>query len=246
MEKIVDLESLFEFILSADYIKQDAMSGGNIDIPIYDITAEQFLEFAKNAISFETKESIVNAVSNLKRAIDCEMDLFFESMNIKRIFDKNNLKFEIKSKFFLDAGLLPTHSINKLNTIRNKLEHEYQMPQISDVRTYYELAWDVVKIIELYLELIYTNGEINMSLEKGRKKYYLIIGYDVELCGFIFEIYDWTEGADRKEKQITVYLKNKSDYDSFIKAFRFYLFSIKFFNLGNVELYKKNIKKLKI
>ena len=175
MEKIVDLESLFEFILSADYIKQDAMSGGNIDIPIYDITAEQFLEFAKNAISSETKESIVNAVSNLKRAIDCEMDLFFESMNIKRIFDKNNLKFEIKSKFFLDAGLLPTHSINKINTIRNKLEHEYQMPQISDVRTYYELAWDVVKIIELYLELIYTNGEINMSLEKGRKKYYLII-----------------------------------------------------------------------
>ena len=54
-----------------------------------------------------TKEGIVNAVSNLKRALDCEMDMFFESINMKRVLDKNNLGFEKKTRFLADIGMFP-------------------------------------------------------------------------------------------------------------------------------------------
>ena len=87
--------------------------------------------------------------------------MFFECINLKRIIDKNNLKFARKTQFLADIGLFPIESINKLNLMRNKLEHEYKIPEISDLLIYYELVWSKVKILDLHLELLYINGEIN-------------------------------------------------------------------------------------
>lgn len=84
MESITEMKDIVQFILRTDEIERDASSGSDINIPIYDISPEEFLDFAENVIVSETKEGIVNAVSNLKRALDCEMDMFFESINIKR------------------------------------------------------------------------------------------------------------------------------------------------------------------
>lgn len=86
MESITEVKDIVQFILRTDEIKSDASFGSDISIPIYDISSEEFLGFAENAIADETKEGFVNAVSNLKRALDCEMDMFFESINLKRIF----------------------------------------------------------------------------------------------------------------------------------------------------------------
>ena len=159
MESITKLKDMTQFILQTNEIERDGSNGSEISIPIYDISSEEFLYFAENAIASETKEGIVNAVSNLKRALDCEMDMFFESINLKRIFDKRNLKFEKKTQFLANIGLFPIQTINKLNFMRNKLEHEYKTPEIYDLHTYYELVWSVVKILDLYLELLYTNGD---------------------------------------------------------------------------------------
>ena len=183
------------------------------------------MDFAENAIASETKKGIVNAVSNLKRALDCEMDMFFESINIKRIFDRKNLKFEKKTQFLANIGLFPIQTINKLNFMRNKLEHEYKVPEIYDLHTYYELVWSIVKILDLYLELLYTHEEINLELHIENNKYYFIMKYDIKECAFEFEIIDWTKGKEREEKRINVSLKNQGDADDFIKAFNIYLLS---------------------
>ena len=78
MEDIKEIKDLFQFILQADDIGHDSSFGSDIIIPVYDISPEEFLAFAENAISSGTKEGLVNATSNLKRALDCEMDMFFE------------------------------------------------------------------------------------------------------------------------------------------------------------------------
>ena len=69
-------------------------------------------------LHWKQKEGIVNAVSNLKRALDCQMDMFFESINLKSIFDKKNLKFEKKTQFPADIGLMQNRTINKLNSMK--------------------------------------------------------------------------------------------------------------------------------
>ena len=244
MESITEVKDIVEFILQTDEIVCEESSSSDISIPIYDISSEEFLNFAENAIADETKEGTINAVSNLKRALDCEMDMFFESINIKRVFDKKNLKFEKKTQFLANIGLFPIQTINKLNFMRNKLEHEYRTPAISDLHTYYELVWSIVKILDLYLELLYINGEINFELYIENNKYYFTMGYNIKECAFEFEIIDWTDGKAREKKGLKVSLKGLRDADDFIKAFNIYLLSIQYFNYGNLDLYKKKVKKL--
>lgn len=244
MKDITGIDDILQFILQADDIECDASCGSDMNIPIYEISAEEFLGFAESAIAAGTKEGLINAVSNLKRALDCEMDLFFESINLKKIFSKNNLKFEKKTQFLADIGLFPIQSINKLNLMRNKMEHEYRQPEISDLYAYYELVWSVIKIINLQLELLYINGTINFVIQKGNNEYYFTMEYHVESCRFQFEIKDWTDKKKKEQKQIEIPLKSKDDIDDFIKAFHVFLLSIQYFDYGNVSLYKKNIKKL--
>lgn len=244
MEDIMEVKDVIQFILQADEIERDASSGSDIIIPIYDISSEEFLDFAENAMASGTKEGIVNAISNLKRAIDCEMDMFFECINIKRIFDKKNLKFEKKTQFLASIGLFPIQTINKLNMMRNKLEHEYKTPEIFDLHTYYELVWSVVKILDLYLELLYVNSEIYLQLYVENNEYYLTIMHDKKECAFRFEIKDRTKGKKGETKRLNVSLKNQSDTYNFIKAFNIYLLSIQYFDYGNLNLYKKKVQRL--
>lgn len=244
MENILKIDDILQFILWAEDIKCDASVGSDIDIPIYDTSAEEYLSFAENAIALETKEGLINAISNLKRALDCEMDMFFESINIKRIFDKKNLKFEKKTRFLADIGLFPIRSINKLNRMRNKMEHEYKTPEISDLYTYFELVWSVVKIIDLYLELLYINGEIQFVLYKHNNTYLFTMKYDTKECEFKFEIIDKNEGKEKIQRQLNIKWKDKSDTCDFIKAFNIYLLSIQYFDYGNLILYKKKMEKL--
>lgn len=186
--------------------------------------SEEFLDFAENAITSETKEGVVNAVSNLKR-----------------IFEKKNLKFEKKTQFLTNIGLFPTQTINKLNFMRNKLEHEYKTPEINDLHTYYEC---VIKILDLYLELLYTNGEINLVAHIENNMYYLTMKYDIKECAFEFEVVDWTKGKEREQKTLKVSLKNQGDADNFKKAFNIFLLSIQYFDYGNLNLYKKKLKRM--
>ncbi|CDD62278.1 putative uncharacterized protein [Clostridium sp. CAG:505] len=202
MDDIKEIKDLFQFILQADDIGHDSSFGSDIIIPVYDISPEEFLAFAENAISSGTKEGLVNATSNLKRALDCEMDMFFECINLKRIIDKNNLKFARKTQFLADIGLFPIESINKLNLMRNKLEHEYKIPEISDLLVYYELVWSIVKILDLHLELLYINGEINLELYIKSNIYYFTVQHDVKECSFKFEVRDRTKGNENLTKQL--------------------------------------------
>lgn len=244
MENIKEVKDILQFILRADEIERDVSVGSDINIPVYDISAEEFLAFAENEITSGTKEGFVNAISNLKRALDCEIDMFFECINLKRIFDKKNLKFEKKTQFLADIGLFPIRSINKLNLMRNKLEHEYKTPEISDLHTYYELVWSVVKIVDLYIELLYINGEINLVLYIESNKYYFTMKHDIKECRFKFEIIDRTKGKEKLTKQLDINLKDQNDVCDFIKAFNIYLLSIQYFNYGNVNLYKKKLRDL--
>ena len=68
--------------------------------------------------------------------------------------------------------------------------------------------------------------------------------HDIKGCAFIFEIIDWTKGKEREQKRLDVTLKNQEDTDGFAKAFNVFLLSIQYFDYGNLNLYKKKMKKL--
>lgn len=106
------------------------------------------------------------------------------------------------------------------------------------------MVWSVVKILDLYLELLFTNGEINLELYIEKNVYYFTMKHDIKGCAFIFEIIDWMKGKEREQKRLDVTLKNQEDTDGFVKAFNVFLLSIQYFDYGNLNLYKMKMKKL--
>lgn len=96
----------------------------------------------------------------------------------------------------------------------------------------------------MYLELLYINGEIDLELHIENNKYYFKMKHNIKECAFEFEIIDWTKGKEREQRRLNVRLKSQEDADDFIKAFNIYLLSIQYFDYGNLNLYKKKVKKL--
>lgn len=100
----------------------------NFTKPDYEITPKEYLHFAKEEINKETLNGNINALGHLKRAVDGQMDCFFEVINLKRIVKNKNLKFDVKISFLQKAGVITANSMKKLNKIRNEMEHEYKQP----------------------------------------------------------------------------------------------------------------------
>ena len=91
--------------------------------------------------------------------------------------------------------------------------------------TYHELTWSVIKILDLYLELFYINGEIDLEFFIENNKYYFIMKHEIKECAFVFEVIDWIRGKEKEQKTLNISLKNQGDLDNFI-AFNIYLLSI--------------------
>ena len=56
------------------------------------------------------------------------------------------------------------------------------------------------KILDLYLELFYINGEIDLEFFIENNKYYFIMKHEIKECAFVFEVIDWIRGKEKEQK----------------------------------------------
>ena len=213
-----NVDELIAWLLKCEYIQADGGMGTCLDIPKYEVMPKEFLRFAESDLLDKTKKGKVGVLANLKRAIDCQLDIFFEILNLQNIFCGKNLKFEQKTNFIADIGMVQNKSINKLNTMRNKMEHKYVLPEGADLEIYFDLVWNVIEILSLNIQILSMN-EVTMSLYTEEQEFCFSAKYDFEKRAVIFE-------KDSKDKQkiefLEVHLRRKEDYDEFVRAFRVY------------------------
>lgn len=224
-----NIKGLINWILQCDEFVVDGATNIIFDIPSYEITPKDFLKYAQIDLHENNIKGKVGVISNLKRALDCELDMFFEAINLKDIFNKYNLKFERKTQFLSDIGMFPNKSVNKLNQIRNKMEHQFTIPSVGDLEVYYELVWNIIEIVNLNLQLM-TMGEIEAIVKKNEEEFYFSDSYDVENRSFKFLIHN-----NNKEYQLTISLKRQEDYEEFTKAFLVFRAIIEIQNLMDIN-----------
>lgn len=125
----------------------------------FDIGSNDFLSFAKDDYKIKDKKGLVGALSNSKRSIDCQVDwiisyLGYDYLNfndkkypqVKKIINEFEASVDehkdssMKLRFVQALELAPIFLISKIRTIRNKLEHEYRLPNESEVREAIEVA----------------------------------------------------------------------------------------------------------
>lgn len=166
-QKMSKSEQLKSFIKNNILLLEMDVGGWReVKAPSFELYARDYLEFAQQELDKKTVVSLINCVSHLKRAADCQIDIFFHVYNLHKIFNKRNLKFEKKLDFLGEAGIFTSRSLTRFNTIRNKMEHNYEAPKIDDIEVYFDLVFALITILErltaLHSEITFvTYGDLN-------------------------------------------------------------------------------------
>ena len=118
-----------------------------VRIPIFEISAEEFLTFAKSDFKENDEKGLINALSNAKRAISNRMDEMIKLSCLQKISSKNRWNIPTKMGKLSAIGIfVPGLLQRKITSMRNLLEHEYIKPKDS------QEVEDVIDIAELFLK----------------------------------------------------------------------------------------------
>ncbi|OOR17234.1 hypothetical protein [Bacillus cereus] len=180
-------DELRRFLIDNFYILEvEGASGGSLFFPDFDLFARDYLLFAEHELKQLKKNEtnidhihLINCVSHLRRAIDCQLDTCFEVLNIK-VFKKKNLSLEAKLKFLEDAGVFSSFSLTRLNKIRNSMEHGYKIPEIKDIETYFDLVSAFISVLESMFSLLATFSEVDLVIKNIDSKVYFSIWYSFD------------------------------------------------------------------
>jgi hypothetical protein len=177
---------LLEF-LKKNYLllEPSGSSGDSGKIIKYELMPRDYLSFCDHEFEndLDTIESKINIISNLKRAFDCEISIFFEFLNLSAKIRDKNLGINAKLNFINQIGIFPKRSMVKIENIRNKIEHEYKCPELGELEVYYDLIYVFILIIEKQIALMQSLSEIEETLGDDLKNEaygYFKIGYNFE------------------------------------------------------------------
>ncbi|HZK95109.1 MAG TPA: hypothetical protein VFC67_12945 [Prolixibacteraceae bacterium] len=174
--------------------------GGPLNKSNFEICPKDFLRFAKQDLKAGDEHGYINSLTNSKRAIDCQIDEAMENLGIKS--NKFNPEFNeflklynfeedipVKLKIIHIINLAPSLIISKTRTLRNKLEHIYQKPKLSEVKDALDVADLFIRSIEGkfngMLTDFYFTDENNHNEENGWKTIIsLNISFDTDKLHF--------------------------------------------------------------
>lgn len=196
----------------------------------FEIKPKDFLKLVENDINSNTISKI-NSVSNLKKAIDCSIDGFFESIGLLKKIRRRNINIDKKLNFIGEIAEFTPRSIVKLNAIRNKLEHHYKMPKIKEIDVYYDLVFALVLLIE---NLCFMPMEVNFTDEYGEFN----TKYEMSKGSIVF-----TRNFESQKKVATSYgieISLKDGIDLFILGLKCHRAMGKLFEQSMTKLEIKN------
>ena len=136
----IDIRSVIEFL------KSDNNDLNFVRIPIFEISAKEFLSFAKSDFKENDEKGLINALSNAKRAISNRMDEMIKLSFLQKISLKDRWNVPTKMNKLSEIGIfVPSILQRKITSTRNLLEHEYVRPNNS------QEVLDAIEIAELFL-----------------------------------------------------------------------------------------------
>ena len=215
-------EILLAFVVENFYnLVFDNQGGRGIKFPDYDLFAQDYLGFAENELkAYQAEEnhlnrtaSLINCIAHLKRAIECQLDTFLFAYGMLRKAGRKNLSVDQKLEFIKNAGIFTARSISRLNLIRNKMEHEYEVPAISEIELFFDLTAAFVAILHAAIYVLRFN-DITFSLEDEENNYIgsLKLLYLVEKPSLRAEIAIGGESIELEE--------SLDEFQEFTKMFR--------------------------
>ena len=118
-------------------------------------------------------DHLINCIGHLKRAIDAQIDIFFNVLGVNTIFQKRNLKFDKKLEFLKQMDLVSPSTLSRFNRIRNQIEHEHNLPLDLDMEVFFDLSTAFIISLELTIVLL-TTSELTFDIRRYGKRLVLV------------------------------------------------------------------------
>jgi hypothetical protein len=125
-------------------------TGSDLNFPEFDLMPFDYLEFAEQELDRSSTASRINCIGHLKRAVECELDTLLGVLSVAKCVPN----FPRKLEFANDVGIISSRSLGKLNQMRNRMEHEYAVPEVAELEMYFDLANGFVHTVEGYIFML--------------------------------------------------------------------------------------------
>lgn len=105
-----------------------------------------FLTFARRDLVEGDTKALINALGNIKRAIEVQLDIFLEMYGLLKLSIKEKWSFPKKIDVVRKIGIVAPSILRLINSKRNKMEHHHERPKKEEVAEFLDIA-------ELFIEL---------------------------------------------------------------------------------------------
>jgi len=191
-----------------DIIVLGSSSLEEIEVP-FQIRAMQFFKFAENDLNSKYEHNLINSLSNIKRAIDCQMDTLLIAFGLYRKSKTEEWSFPRKLEVLNNLGIITPRILGKINQKRNFLEHEYRKPTKEEV----EDALDVAALFLAYTKkFIQVWNDVELEKEDSSESFSLENHYAQNKI--ILKAY--LDGKLRETIEITT---NEGEYLEYLKFY---------------------------
>lgn len=130
--------------------------GHHINSP-FEINAHKFVQLAENDL---ISNNSINALSNIKRAISCQLDSVLFSLGLLKTTKKEKWNFPDKIEFFNKLGIISPRVLKKINQKRNFLEHEYTNPDPEDIENFLDVAMLFIAYTDNFISTLITEAKL--------------------------------------------------------------------------------------
>lgn len=158
-------------------------SGGRTLSHDFDVNPEDFLERAEEDYELGGSASLLNAITNAKRAIHCQIDQVLISLGFRSKRWNLPQKIEMLNKL----GFIAPRILKRVTDARNVLEHEYNAPTIEQVEESLDLASLFIGATNRFLEGFgdeFYLGNYDEQVDSFHCKHELSFGFGYKEKGF--------------------------------------------------------------
>lgn len=170
-----------------------ALGGGGFTMTEFSISPVEFLSLAEDDFERGGLSALINATTNVKRAIVGQLDLLLIS------FGYPSLKWNVPKKIerLRSLGLLAPSLLRKVVDMRNILEHEYETPDIKSV----EEALDVAALFVMSATAMFIpfDDVLEFTLPgpdgKNSSANHIAVGLERRARGVFYTVYAYSPGG---------------------------------------------------
>jgi len=141
----------------------------------FDILPQDFISFAEVDLASDYEHNVINALSNSKRALDCQLDIILLSFGYYKESQRNRWSFPKKTDLMNELGLVAPRVLKKINKQRNLLEHQFVKPNRESVEDFIDIVMLFIASTERYSSNFYP--QIWLKNKTFDKKYGLFSDY---------------------------------------------------------------------